>query len=92
MAILLSCPFQELMAVLTPPCKQILLARHPRQPEARSGMWRASVHKGFLHAWMAGGFRCWHSRARLLQQELSLGVLHLPDEAALECVGCIDLW
>jgi hypothetical protein len=37
---------------------QVIPKRHPRQPTQTGPSWPALVHKGFLAAWTAGGFRC----------------------------------
>ena len=40
------------------PLWQVIPKRHPRQPMQTGPSWPALVHKGFLAAWTAGGFRC----------------------------------
>jgi hypothetical protein len=37
---------------------QVIPTRHPRQPAHAGPGWPALVHRGFLAAWTAGGFRC----------------------------------
>lgn len=62
---------------------QVLLAPHPRQPHSAGKVRRAKVHKGFLLAWTAGGFRC-ALTSTILECQLSLrGTCRSPEDAGM---------